>query len=52
VTLDVTNPGGFVSPVFYRSEIVLLGVEFDSGSGAGPGTITPVTAYIDNVIVQ
>jgi hypothetical protein len=30
----------------------LIGIEVDSGNGAGPGTITPVTVYLDNVIVQ
>ncbi len=52
VTLDVDNPAGYVSKIFDRTNIALLGVELDSGSGAGPGTITPVTVFIDNVIVR
>jgi hypothetical protein len=52
VTTDITNPAGFVSPGFDRTKIRLIGIEVDSGNGAGPGTITPVTVYLDNVIVR
>jgi hypothetical protein len=52
VSTDITNPAGYVSNGFDRSKIRLIGVEVDSGNGAGSGTITPVTVYVDNVIVQ
>jgi hypothetical protein len=52
VTLNVSHPQGFKSPVFDTTQIRLLGVELDSGPGIGPGSITPVSVYIDNVIVQ
>jgi hypothetical protein len=41
-----------VSTGFDRTMIRTVGVEIDSGSGAGPGTIMPVTVYLDNIIIQ
>jgi hypothetical protein len=52
VTLNVSHPQGFKSTIFDTTQIRVLGVELDSGSGIGPGSITPVSVYIDNVIVQ
>ncbi len=55
VSLNVSHPQGytgFPGQTFDTTHIQVIGVELDSGSGAGPGSITPVTVYIDNVVVQ
>ncbi len=51
-TLDMSNPQGFTSNGFDTTHIRLLGIEFDSGAGSGPGSIVPATIYIDNITVQ
>jgi len=51
-TLDMSSSQGFTSNGFDTTHIRLLGIEFDSGAGSGPGSIVPATIYIDNITVQ
>ena len=51
-TLDMTSSKGFTSSTFDSTHVRLLGIEFDSGAGSGPGSILPATIYVDNITVQ
>jgi hypothetical protein len=51
-TLDMSSSQGFTSTAFDSTHIRLLGIEFDSGAGSGPGSILPATIYVDNITVQ
>jgi hypothetical protein len=51
-TLDMTSSQGFTSAGFDYTHVRLLGIEFDSGGGSGPGSIFPATIYVDNITVQ